>query len=461
MLPKSLKGQYLIIVLAAFLFIPVILPLASLSYSLVQWSSGKEAADDTKYGGPAALKEDWHALAAAMAGKTADEIDASLIELKERYPEASMFWVDEHGATRQQLPPQLDIPANWTPEAAIRFMKASIGNDPYTVVAFLGEDHAGPAFMTIRIPREIITAGGPIGSGTPFFVGFVFVTFAFFVAMSLLFFRHIRRRLLRLQSAMVPQDEHGIPAPVPIRHWDEIGALEHAFNGMVTRLRISTERQSEEERLRKSLVANLSHDLRTPLTIMQGHLHQLREEPLSARGHESVAVMRSKAEGLGELIDNLLAYTLMTSGRYRISPEDVDVVRLARESAAGWYPIWEKEGLAVDIQLPQEPLVWHVDRAAMQRMLDNLFQNVVRHAGEGGYIGLSLESKNGRQCLVVADRGKGMASHSSAKGAGVGLAIVDFLAAGMDLVRETESSPEGTRIYLYERGEGSIFLNEI
>lgn len=456
MLPKSLKGQYLIIVLAAFLFIPVILPLASLTYSIIQWSTGEMAVDDTKYGGPAALKEDWHAWAAGMAGKTEDEIDASLIGLKERYPEASMFWVDGHGATRIQLPPQLDIPANWTPEDAIRFMKASIGNDPYTVVAFIGEDNAGPAFMTIRMPREVISAGGPIGSGTPFFVGFVFVMFAVFVAMSLLFFRHIRRRLLRLQSAMVPRDEHGIPAPVAIKHWDEIGALEHAFNGMVTRLRDSTERQSEEEQLRKSLVANLSHDLRTPLTIMQGHLHQLREESLSSRGQESVAVMRSKAEGLGELIDNLLTYTLMTSGRYRISPEDIDIVRLIRESAASWYPIWEREGLTVDVQLPQEPIIWQVDRAAMQRMLDNLFQNVVRHASDGGYIGLSLEPKNGRQCLVIADRGKGMSSASTAKGAGVGLAIVDFLADSMGMVRETESSPEGTRTLLYERG-GSIF----
>jgi signal transduction histidine kinase len=456
LLPKSLKGQYLIIVLAAFLFIPVILPLASLTYTFVSWSSGEKAIDDTKYGGPSALKSEWHALAAGMEGKSPAEIDEALVGLKRQYPEASMFWVDERGATRVQLPPQLDIPAEWTPQDAIRFMKASIGSDPYTVVAFLGKDNAGPAFMTIRIPREIISAGSPIGSGTPYYVSFIFVMFAVFVAMSLLFFRHIRRRLLRLQSAMVPQDDHGIPSPVAIKHWDEIGALEHAFNGMVTRLRDSTRRQAEEEQLRKSLIANLSHDLRTPLTIMQGHLHQLRDEPLSPRGRESVAVMRGKAEGLGELIDNLLAYTLMTSGRYQLAPEAVDVVRLARESAAGWYPIWEKEGLAVDIRLPQEPLTWHVDRAAMQRMLDNLFQNVVRHAGEGGYIGLSLETRAGRNCLVVADRGDGIDAVSSAKGAGIGLVIVDFLAAGMGLVRETESSPEGTRIYLYARN-GSVF----
>ncbi|MDF2837966.1 MAG: integral rane sensor signal transduction histidine kinase [Paenibacillus sp.] len=454
LLPGSLKGQYLIIVLAAFLFIPVILPLASLTYAIVQWSSGGTAVDDPKYGGASALMSDWHAAAAGMEGKTPDQIDEALIELKRQYPEASMFWVDEHGSTREQLPPQLEIPPIWTPEDAIRFMKASIGSDPYTVVAFLGKDNAGPAFMTIRIPRDALSTGGPIGSGTPFYAVFVFVMFAVFVAMSLLFFRHIRRRLLRLQSAMVPSDERGIPAPVAIKRWDEIGALEHAFNGMVTRLHVSTERQAEEEQLRKSLIANLSHDLRTPLTIMQGHLHQLREEPLSQRGQQSVAVMRSKAEGLGELIDNLLAYTLMTSGRYQLSPEAVDIVRLARESAAGWYPIWEKEGLAVDIRLPQEPLIWHVDRAAMQRMLDNLFQNVVRHAGDGGYIGLSLETKAGRQCLVVSDRGKGIDAVSSAKGAGVGLAIVDFLAASMGLIRETESSPEGTRIYLYE-GESS------
>ncbi|GBG09169.1 histidine kinase [Paenibacillus agaridevorans] len=451
LLPGSLQGQYLIIVLAAFLFIPVIIPLASLTYTIVQWSSKSDMESGAKYGGTSGLLSDWHAHAANMEGKSDAAIDEALIELKRRYPEASMFWVDANGATRSQLPPQLDIPAQWTPEEAIRFMKASIGKDPYTVIAFLGKENAGSSFMTIRMPREAISTGNPNGSGTPYYIAFVFVMFSVFVAMSLLFFRHIRRRLLRLQSAMARQDEHGIPEPVAIKRWDEIGALEYSFNGMVAQLRDSRQRQSEEEQLRKSLVANLSHDLRTPLTIMQGHLYQLREEPLSPKGQQSVSVMQGKAEGLGELIDNLLAYTLMTSGRYKLTLEAVDIVRLARESAASWYPLWEREGLEVDVRLPHEQLIWQGDRAGLQRMLDNLFQNVVRHARDGGYIGLALEKRHGRPCLVFSDKGRGLNSESSATGAGVGLAIVDYLADSMGLVRETASSEEGTRVYLYEK----------
>lgn len=466
-LPRSLKGQYLLIVLAAFLFIPVMLPLATMSYSVVLWGTGFDTNDDAKYGGPSGLETDWYAHAVSMEGKTDAEIDEALTELKEQYPEASMFWVDANGTTRLQLPAQPDIPAQWTPEDAIRFMKSSYGGDPYTVVAFLGQDNSDSAFMTIRISRDIISRGNQAGKGATYYLGFIFVMFAVFVAMSLLFFRHIRRRLLRLQSAMVLQDEHGIPEPVTIRHKDEIGALELAFNGMVSQLRDSRQRQSEEEQLRKSLVANLSHDLRTPLTIMQGHLYKLEEEPLSQQGRRAVAVMHNKAEGLGELIDNLLAYTLMTSGRYQLAPEQADVVRLARESAASWYPIWEREGITVDVRLPHEPLIWEVDRAAFQRMLDNLFQNVVRHARDGEYIGLSLEKRAGRDSLVIADRGKGLSAASTAKGAGVGLAIVDYLAASMGLGRETESSEMGTRVYLFQlpspkdRAPGSLFLNEI
>ncbi|MDQ6423627.1 HAMP domain-containing sensor histidine kinase [Paenibacillus sp. LHD-117] len=417
--------------IAAFLFIPVILPIASVSYSIVQWISGNDIVDDTKYGGTTAVRTMWHAEAAKMDGLSVDEIDAALLELKRQYPEATMFWVDGEGVTRRQLPPQSDIPAKWTPREAIRFMKASVGSDPYTVVAFLGKDNAGPGFMTLRMPRDILSPGSPIGAGTPYYIAFIFVMFAFFVAMSLLFFRHIRRRLLRLQSAMALQDEHGIPMPIGVRREDEIGALELAFNGMVVQLRDSRKRQAEEEELRKSLIANLSHDLRTPLTIMNGHLHQLQGERLSEHGRQSLSVMQAKSEGLGELIDNLLAYTLMTGGRYRLACEETDVMRLARESAAGWYPVWEREGLEVEVDLPHESMIWSVDRAAFQRMLDNLFQNVVRHAGNGGYIGLTLAERAGRTSLVVADRGNGMKAGSPGSGAGIGLAIVDYLAESM------------------------------
>lgn len=118
--------------------------------------------------------------------------------------------------------------------------------------------------------------------------------FAFFFLISLLFFRHIRKRLLSLQSAMTLHGDNGLPMPILIKKNDEIGQLETAFNQMVEQLKESKERERAEEELRKQLIASLSHDLRTPLTVMNSHLYSLHKEPLSLNAQAAVKQMEQK-----------------------------------------------------------------------------------------------------------------------------------------------------------------------
>ncbi|RJX40170.1 sensor histidine kinase [Paenibacillus pinisoli] len=450
---QSLLTRYLLIVLGAFLFIPIIIPLASMLYMLAQLAMYPDTTGEMKYGGASEVESAWHAEAGKMEGLTPEEIDIRIRALADQYPDASLFWVDEEGRTRLELPEGAAGYEQWTADSAIRFMKASINGDPFTVVSFLGKENGSTAFMVLQLPRSELHAASGSASGTPFIVGFIFLMFAFLAAVSLLFFMHIRKRLLALQAAMSLRDDHGLPAPVEEKRQDEIGGLESAFNGMVEQLKVGRLRQTEEEELRKRLISNLSHDLRTPLTVMRGHLYTLKSEPLTDKGKEAVSVLEHKTEGLGGLIDNLLSYTLMTSGRYQLSLEPQDVLRLTRQSAASWYPVWENEGIEADISLPGAPLVWKVDREGFRRVLDNLFQNVVRHAAEGRYIGIRLGHRDGQSILVIEDRGPGLNAgngHGAGKGAGIGLAIVEYLLREMGLAWQRESLEQGTRILIYE-----------
>lgn len=451
---QTLLARYMIIVLSAFLFIPIIIPLASILYMATGAFVGEDRGAAMKYGNASEVEAALYAEARKLHGADEDEVDAKLRELKSKYPDAALFWVDEEGRTKLHLAEEGSrIPDLWTTEEAIRFMKTSVGGDPFTVVAFLGEENDEAAFMALQIPRTFIQASSSDRYSSTFVIVFIFVSFALFVAVSLWFFMHIRKRLLLLQSAMSMRNEQGLPAPVEQKRPDEIGGLEAAFNGMVEQLTAGRLRQQEEEELRKRLISNLSHDLRTPLTVMRGHLYTLGKEDLSGKGKESLQTLEQKTEGLGALIDNLLSYTLMTSGRYRLEPQPVDVLRLVRESAAAWYPVWERAGIEADIRLPAEPLIWHIDKMAFRRILDNLFQNVVRHAADGKYVGLKVEETKGRTALVIADRGPGLEGSPKAsenKGAGIGLAIVDYLLSEMGLAWRRESSEQGTRIFIFE-----------
>ncbi len=448
---KTLLSRYLLIILFAFLFIPIVFPLASVLYLLIQENTHTSDANYLKYGSGNDLADMWHNQAAQMRESNAADIDGKLRELKQKYPEASFFWVDSAGLTRLQLPVQEGLPSRWMPADAVQFMKKSIDGDPYTVVSFLGAVHEEPSFMVMQMPRSIIKLERPIGTGTPFYIAFLFIMLVLFFLVSLLFFRHIRKRLLGLQAAMTLHGENGLPQPIALNKPDEIGQLEAAFNQMVEQLRESTERERAEEELRKRLIASLSHDLRTPLTVMSSHLYSLRKESLSMNGQSSLKQMEQKIASISSLIENLLSYTLMTSGRYPLQLERQDLLRIVRESAASWFPLWEQEGIAAEVELPEEQLLQDVDKAGFRRVLDNLFQNVTRHAVSGKYIGITIEQHQERTALVIRDHGNGMEAASDGKGAGIGLAIVDYLLHEMHLEWQMESSPAGTSVYIYPR----------
>ncbi|WP_054026199.1 sensor histidine kinase [Bacillus sp. FJAT-28004] len=446
---QTLLSRYLLIILFAFLFIPIIFPITSILYMLIQENTQSTNMNYLKYGSGKDLSLMWHKQAAELTESDTAQIDSKLQELKRTYPEASFFWVDSTGSTRLQLPTQEQLPSKWTPARSIQFMKASIDSDPFTIVSFLGADHKESGFMVMQLPRSVIQLDKPIGSGTPFYLGFLFIMFAFFFLLSLLFFRHIRKRLLSLQTAMTLHGDNGLPMPILLNKNDEIGQLEAAFNQMVEQLRESTERERAEEELRKQLIASLSHDLRTPLTVMNSHLYSLHKEPLSSSAQAAVKQMEQKIISLDSLIENLLSYTLMTSGRYPLKLEPQDLLRLVRESAASWYPLWEQEGIVAEVELPDGSMLRDVDKAGFRRVLDNLFQNVTRHARGGKYIGITVERYQGRSALVIRDRGNGLETASMGKGAGIGLAIVDYLLKEMKLDWHMDNQASGTTIYIY------------
>lgn len=456
-----LLSRYLLIVIFAILFIPIILVAAATLAILGQQFIWQDQINKPKYESANQMEQMWHREAAALAAGNPGGIDRRLEELKERYPEASMFWADEAGRTRLVLSERpLELPELWTPQEAIRFMKRNVGGDPFTVVAFIGENNEGPAFMVLQMPRALFQTIGPTESvSLVFYLTFIAAMFVLFVMLSLLFFRHIRRRLIRLQTAMALRGADGLPEPITVNKADEIGQLESAFNRMVGQLQESRRREQEEEELRKRLISNLSHDLRTPLTVMNGHVYALRQENLTDKGRGAVKLLSSKIEQLGGLIDNLLSYTLMTSGKYPLKPEELDILRLVRETAAAWYPLWEKEGIDADVDLEaaEGSLRWRVDREGFRRVLDNLFQNVVRHAADGGYIGITVAAEGESKAIVITDRGAGR--KGGGKGAGIGLAIVDYLLREMALEWRMERTTEGTRVTIFPKGKSANAKN--
>lgn len=447
---NSLLIRYLLIILLALLLLPMIFPLSVLVYYLPETVAslrGRGMEQSNPYPSRQELTEMWHKEALQLDGAQPEAISARLADLHGELGEARMFWVDGERRTVTALPWQ-ELPERWTAGDSIVFMKKSYGGDPFTVVAFIGEAPE-QGFMVLQVDHAVLDHNGQRLMSNRYLIGMLSVGFLLFLFLSWSFFYRFRKRLVLLEQAMSSQDREGIPYPVEVKREDEIGQLEHAFNRMIEELRTSRGREAKEEALRKQLIASLSHDLRTPLTIIRSHAYTLGKDELSPQARQSVALIETKADDLHRLIDNLLSYSLLAAGKYPLERRPVDMVRFLRATAAGWYPLLEAEGFEIQVSLPEQAVYWQADPQWLTRILDNLLQNVVRHAKSGRYAGILLEEQEGRSAVVIEDKGPGLHAASEKKGAGIGLEIVALMAKELGLGFEAASTQQGSRMILY------------
>lgn len=247
---------------------------------------------------------------------------------------------------------------------------------------------------------------------------------------------------------MTVNREGGIPSGVISGKNDEIGRLEQAFNTMSSELKIMRENERQEEELRQQLVANLSHDLRTPLTVIRQHVHTLLNTSPSEPYHGSLRIINGKLDDIGKLMDNLLSYALLSAGKYPMDIKGSDITEELRNAVADWYPVFEEEGLDIEIDLQEQPITWRIDPFWFRIIVDNLFQNVIRHAKSGRYIGIFCCMKDGIIVVGIRDHGPGMAYRSDAKGAEIGLSIVALMIKDMSLHWMIDSDSSGTTVYI-------------
>jgi len=438
---RSLVTKYLLLILASLFMWPILPAIYYLPDILLKQDTIHE---------PLEIEKMWEHEAEQLNEANENTINEKLGKIQGHYPKAELFWVDKAGKTHVINQRIVEIPDQWTPLNLINYLDRKKQQDIFTVTATIGKD-GEQGFMVFHIQKSITTLAIQPVNGDLFLILIIFVVGVSIVVVSLLFFLGIRKRLVQLQSAMSDTVNDGIPDKVTVNNSDEIGQLEKAFNRMIDQLKDSRKREKEEEYLRKQLIANISHDLRTPLTVIRQHAYSIQNNPSSLKATASVQIIVNKLNDVGKLLENLLTYTLLSAGKYPLEKTNIDVIEELRNAVAEWYPVFEKEGFEVNVHLADCSLIWEVDPLWLRSILDNLFQNVIRHASSGGYICVETIDRDGDLFMVIRDKGRGMEHHSEAKGAGIGLSIVSLMTREMDVFWEVSSSPQGTWHYLRQK----------
>jgi two-component system phosphate regulon sensor histidine kinase PhoR len=252
-----------------------------------------------------------------------------------------------------------------------------------------------------------------------------------------------------------------LPEPPVLR---DLPAPGHAVAGTLLLVRDVTERHAVDQ-MRRDFVANVSHELQTPLTTIRGFAETLVEDPdlPAAERQRFLALILAEARRMSDLVRDLLELARLEAPVWRAEPEPVDLAATARDVLAASQPLAERRGIALGLE-EDGPAVVQGRADELRRALTNLVDNALRYTPPGGRVTVRVGRDEQGAYMAVRDTGIGIPAEEQGRiferfyrvakgrsrdggGTGLGLAIVKHVVESHGGRVLVESAP----------GEGSTF----
>lgn len=268
-----------------------------------------------------------------------------------------------------------------------------------------------------------------------------------YVLLALLFvlwlLRRVKKPLKILSGGMQALADGGRGAQLEYRGPAEFEQMCGSFNRMSTRLYEAEQQQKKAECEKQKMLADISHDLKTPITVIQGYAKAINDGlvPEEDRAH-CLRTIFQKATMLNELIEAFHTYSKLEHPEFRLQKTRLDLCEVLREQLAAKYDEAELAGFSLEVEIPEKPLYVQLDALQFQRAVENVLSNALRHnpAGTKLLARLTPPAAGERMAgILLADSGTGIPpalaqhlfepfavgdeSRTSGRGSGLGLAI--------------------------------------
>lgn len=296
-----------------------------------------------------------------------------------------------------------------------------------------------PVGVVIAMPRSALRQLGP----TLGVVGLVLVVVGT-AAAALLIFGPVRRRLRSLEDAARKVGAGDLTARAREDGGDEVSALARAFNQMTHDLQQRAAELQAADRTRRLLLADVSHELMTPLTGMRGYLEtlSLHAESLDPETRERyLAIIQDETHRVEHIVGDLLDLSRLEGGGESFDAQDVPLEDVFGRVLARHGREAERKGVELTTNVAPGAEIVAGDPMRLEQALQNLAANALRHTPKGGTVALNATYEDGGIIVTVTDTGAGIAPEhlahifdrfykvdpsraGSATGSGLGLSIV-------------------------------------
>lgn len=246
--------------------------------------------------------------------------------------------------------------------------------------------------------------------------------------------------LEKLNKAMELLTEGKRKKPVDYSGPREFVDICDRFNIMVSKLEDSENQRKKLMNDKERMMADISHDLKTPITSIQGYAKALSDGIIADEDKDKyIKIIYEKSKKLTELINIFHEYSKLEHPDFNLIFEKVDLSEYLRAYIALKYEDIVESGFNIEVDIPEEEMEIKIDKVQLQRVFDNILGNSIKHNEKGTNIYVSLKERNDIYEIIIADDGKGISkdiannifeaftvgdeSRNSKQGSGLGLAI--------------------------------------
>lgn len=270
--------------------------------------------------------------------------------------------------------------------------------------------------------------------------------------------RTLTRPLQQLENAANAIKAGELNQNVPVQGSREMVAMATAFNEMAAQL-------SQAEALRKNLLADVAHELRHPIHILQGNLQAILDDvyPLSK---EEIVRLADQTQHLTRLVQDLHDLSQAEAHQLPLQRQEMDIADVVKDAAATYKPLALGRHIDLHVELLGAIPTIQGDPARLRQVMLNLLDNALRHTPDGGKVLVTVQKQNGRLQVQVKDNGSGISPEHlpfvfdrfykldrgrERSGTGLGLAIAKAVveAHGGEIAVQSEGTGAGAAFTLY------------
>ncbi len=266
------------------------------------------------------------------------------------------------------------------------------------------------------------------------------------------------RPILLMKTAVVQIGRGDYKIDIDYSSENELNVLKSSIveMGQTINKQVTALHLAEQER--KRIILAMSHDIRTPLTNISGYSETLKNGfDLSESDKENaIDVIYNNTQRAKELINGLFDYAKYDSDQLKLTQINYDVVACLQKIMIDYYPELEAKGIALELQIPEDPIVMTLDKMLFERLIGNLLSNIIRYADRDGTLTVSLEAAKDVIHIMIQDEGPGIPldiqntlfqpfvtgdeARSNRTGTGLGLAIAKRLTERLGGVLEWDKT---------------------